>query len=574
MTGVFLFVTACTLKNRLHRRLRRLREPRYAAGLVAGLAYLYWFLIRNQFRRAGAGRLPIERLDGVLASAGPYLVVAGAFGLWLAAALAWVFSAWKPSITFTPAEVQFLYTAPVGRRRLLNYKLLRMQGGIIFGLSIAALFSGALRAAMSGRWSFVLGGWLLLSTIALHAVGISLTKARLSTGSLNGATRLWTAWLVPGFTGIVSGVVLSVVALHAREWAKLQPLDAARDALGHAVSGPAAAALWPFKAVVAPLLAVEPGAFVPALVPALFVLALNYVWVMMSDSVLSEAVVAAESQRARGRRAAPTAVVRGEPFSLRVEGRPELAVAWKNLILLSRYASIWTVVRVLVPVLLLGVVLGTGRSAGVLAPVALALLGFAAILGPDIVRNDLRDDLPRLAVLKTWPMSATSLLVGELLAPTLVLTVTIWFLDALALTLSSGLRAGPHALIDRVFLALAVAIVAPMLAVGRLVIQNAAVILFPGWIPTGGARPRGIEAMGQNMLTFAGTFVVLVLGVLPPVLVSGGLGFVLWMWLGWAALLPSAALFAGVLLGEAAFAVAVLGRLLGRTEPSQVEVEE
>ncbi len=69
---------------------------------------------------------------------------------------------------------------------------------------------------------------------------------------------------------------------------------------------------------------------------------------------------------------------------------------------------------------------------------------FATLIGPYMIRNDLRMDLPRLPVLKTWPITGRELLVGEILAPWVVLSVVVWFLLALAFALSPGLDVGPR----------------------------------------------------------------------------------------------------------------------------------
>jgi hypothetical protein len=113
-----------------------------------------------------------------------------------------------------------------------------------------------------------------------------------------------------------------------------------------------------------------------------------------------------------------------------------------------------------------------------------------------------------------------------------------------------------------------------MLISGQLIVQNAAVVLFPGWVATGGARARGVEAMGQNILMFAATLLSLAIGVLPPLAVAGALGWVFYLLIGWPGVLPAAAVFAGILLGEAMLALTWLGRVLERTEPSQIDVAE
>jgi hypothetical protein len=195
-------------------------------------------------------------------------------------------------------------------------------------------------------------------------------------------------------------------------------------------------------------------------------------------------------------------------------------------------------------------------------------------MGPYMIRNDLRMDLPRLPVLKTWPITGRELLVGEILTPWVILSVVVWFLLVVAFALSLASDWGPGGQLGRAAVAAAGAILAPMLISGQLIVQNAAVVLFPGWVATGGARARGVEAMGQNILMFAATLLSLAIGVLPPLAVAGALGWVFYLLIGWPGVLPAAAVFAGILLGEAMLALTWLGRVLERTEPSQIDVAE
>ncbi len=567
MTGAFLYLTGCSLKNRVLRRVRRLREPRYLAGLVVGVVYLYWVFFRNQMRSA---RHP----DGgmaALASFAPDIVAGGALALWALAVAVWLWPFGSRTWVFNGAEVQFFFTAPVTRRALLNYKLLRSQLGLLFGVAIASLFSGAMRAAPAGRWSFVLGGWLLFATIHLHVLGANLTK-----GSLRapGSKVPWLAWASAAFMLLVSGAVVGTCAVHASAIAS-RPIDEAfRGILAASRTGIAAVALWPFATVMAPMFSVWPSASLRALVPALAVVAAHYWWVLKSDAQLEQAAAAAERRPAGGRRGAPAPLLRAAPFALAPLGRLETAVLWKNTIQFGRYVSVAVVVRVLIPIVVLAVVMGLNQRGRSLAPLVLILAGFTTLLGPYSVRNDLRMDLPRLPVLKTWPISGRELLFGELMAPALILSAVVWFLLAVALALSPTWHAGPGDALGRAAAAAAGAVLAPMLIAGQLIIQNAAVVLFPAWVVTGGARARGVEAMGQNMLMMAGTLLSLAIGVLPAAAVAGGLGWLLYLFVGWPGVLPAAVVFAGILLVEAALVLTWLGRILERTEPAQVETAE
>lgn len=566
MTHAFLYLTACSLKNRLRRRLRRLREPRYLAGLVVGLLYLYWFVVRNQMRAPRRGRADLTWLT----SFAPDIVVGGAVLLWVVAVLVWLWPFAARTWTFTAAEVQFFFTAPLTRRQLLNYKLLRSQVGLLFSVLIASLFTGAARAAVAGRWSLLLGGWLLFAAIFLHVLGANLTKSSFRAP----ASRVpWLAWASATLMIVVSGLLCGTYLVHARALVSRPLNDAIFGIVELGRVGAAPFALWPFRAVLAPIFAATPSAFARALGPALVVLVLNYVWVLWSDANLEDAASAAEQRQAQGR-SAPAPVVRPAPFSLAARGRVETAILWKNTILLGRYVSLRLVVRVLIPVVVMAVVFGLNSKGGSLAPLLLMLTVFAAVVGPFMIRNDLRHDLQRLPVLKTWPISGRELLLGELLAPIFLLSAIVWFLLAVTLALSPAWKDGPIDVVGRAALLVSVGLLAPMLIAGQVIIQNAAVILFPGWIATGGARARGIEAMGQNMLMFAGTLLALGVGVLPASAVAGGLGYVLYLFLGWPGLLPAAVLLASILVVEAGLVVIWLGRVLERTDPAQVEIAE
>jgi hypothetical protein len=124
---------------------------------------------------------------------------------------------------------------------------------------------------------------------------------------------------------------------------------------------------------------------------------------------------------------------------------------------------------------------------------------------------------------------------------------------------------------DRLALGVSGFFVLPAIALAQVVIQNAAVVLFPGWVAVGPSRPRGVEAMGQQMLMFAGTFLLLVVGLLPGTAVGLVIGVIAFPWVGWVSLLPGAAILSLLLVAECVLAVHVLGRVLDRTDPVAID---
>jgi hypothetical protein len=575
VTSAFLYLVACSLKNRVVRRIRRLKEPKYLAGAVVGGLYLYFAFFRQQFRTMR--RMP----RGVMGPAVVWVQAFGAVALWLVVLLAWIFPNRRPPLQFSSAEVQFLFTAPVSRRRLVHYKLLRSQIGVLFSALMALLVGGG---AAPSRLSFVLGLWLLLATLRLHLIGLVLSRASLMEP---GGRRRVRAWLPLGITAVASAVLVATLAvpvvpviMHAT------PGAAAEKFLEQAATGLPALILWPFKALIRPILADGPWAFLRAAWPALLLLALNYAWVMASDARLEQAAIASERRRSEGRVRTPAVAVRRAPFTLASQGRPELAILWKNLLMIGRYLSVRNVVRFGAPLIGIAVAVGAGASqhAGGLVTAAvfcLVLAAVAPLMGPQMVRNDLRSDLAHLTILKTWPLSGEAIITGELLAPTLLVSGFAWLCILLALLLSIGIPIpGLHpddALLsglDRLALAAAAMLGIPAVVVVQLVIQNGMAVLFPGWIVTGPSRPRGIEAMGQQMLLFAGTILLLAIGLLPAAVVAGIVGFLAYWIAGWVGLLPAALLFAAILLAESWLVIHALGRVLDRTDPSAVEAAE
>jgi hypothetical protein len=567
VTGTFVLLMAWSIKNRALARLRRLRQPRYLAALLLGLAYFYGVIGRHQLQAMRTGHTWLR--PDLIATWGPNIVVAGGLVLWAAALLAWTLSSGK-AWRFSGAEVQFLYTAPVLRRSLLHYKLLRAQVGVAFGVLMGSVFSGAAFARDSTRLAFLLGGWVLLSTMSLHATGVSLARARLRSAAGRASWQAWApiALIVVLSCTLVADLTIRIATLPAGPLARTLAgaLDVARTGL-------AGVALWPFMALVKPLTSPTPHDLLRSVAPALGLAALNYAWVIRADTAAADATLATEQLRARARSIAQP-VVRPQPFALAASGRPEVAVLWKNLILLGRYASLATLLRVVPAFLIAAAIVAKRAGGGVVTLGALVVAAYAVVVGPMSMRVDLRHDMPRLLVLKTWPVRGASLVAGELAAPALVLTLVAWAALAVALSGSGAVEDLSWALAQRAVIAFALGLLAPALIVLQLLMQNAAVILLPGWVPTGSERPRGIEAMGQNLLVFAGTALAFGVGLLPGMVIGGGIGAAVYMTLGFIGVPVAAAVTTIVLSAEIAVAVFFLGRVLERTDPAHVETAD
>jgi hypothetical protein len=511
------------------------------------------------------------------------LIFAGAVFLFVIAAGAWIMPGAGRPIEFTRSEVQFLFQAPVTRRQLLHYKLLRGQLGSLLSSAVATIFLRP--SSFAAAWMFFLGLWILFAILRLHFMGVVLRRQSLAQHGRIGVAQNWLPLLIVGSAALV------LIGTVAADWPRLSAMSSPGDvftelrALGS--SGLARWVLWPFAALVALPLSSSAGSFFRILPVVLLLAAANYLWVLRGDASFEEAS-AADAEHRAARRAAPRPVrrnVKVTPFSLALDGRPETAILWKNLVLLGRYASLRTLIRFVPVVVAIAIVLSRAPDGGgmraLVGTISLSAVAMAILIGPQLMRNDFRQDLAALAVLKTWPVRGAALVRGELLAPALGLSVLTWLLILIAALFidrdsisSSVLTIGPRTVPQ---FAVAAAVVAPGLITVQLVLQNALAIVFPSWVAVGASRARGVDAMGQRLLMMGAIAVTVVLALLPAALVAGVIGFLLGSVMPGARamiVLVPAVVVAVVLFAECWVASEILGHLFDRTDVSAIEAVE
>src|SRR5439155_19971040 len=79
---------------------------------------------------------------------------------------------------FTEAEVNFLFPAPISRRTLIHFKLLKSQMAILFTTLLLTFMSGRFGGG-GAPWIRALGWWVILSTLNLHFLGSSFARTML-----------------------------------------------------------------------------------------------------------------------------------------------------------------------------------------------------------------------------------------------------------------------------------------------------------------------------------------------------------------------------------------------------------
>ena len=564
-SAALAFLASRTLRNRFAAQARRLRSPRYLVAVAVAITYLVFLLYRPT---AGVGSvLPGSSGPGSLKA----IEALTACGFALLVAKWWLIGSTNSALAFSGAELQFLFPAPMSRRQLIFYKIWRLQIGLLASAFFVAVIVHGAGARLASPLRMI-SLWVFFSVLSLHQMAAGLVRA----GALQrgrGLRRNAPPILIVG-TGVA--ILLATVL---RAWPgtrSIEELPAALIHVGTALRAPLpSAVLWPFRAVLAASYAATPRMWLAAIWPAVLLLVMHMLWVLRADAVFEDAAVEASARRAlrlaalraRGagaalptasvvdsvsgsiakvsgsftavsgtRRPAPPAThVRRIMLPLAPTGDPAVAVLWKNTLALIRGIRFRTIFIVLIA---LGVIISIFWQAGLLgetalrgstamlATLALTATAFMVVMGPLTVRNDLRQDLLHLDVLRTLPLSGTSLVFAEIASSALALTVAQWLLMIGAYGLltwttvpaavapgrlpyyASILRRDAEFLIG--FAAL------PFVNCASLFVQNTAALLFPAWIRLGGTGTGGLEVFGQRILTVGASLLGLTILLIPP----------------------------------------------------------
>jgi ABC-2 type transport system permease protein len=567
-SAALAFLASRTLRNRLAAQARRLRSPRYLVAVAVAITYLLFLLYRPTTSVVGVG--PV--LPGSSGPGGVEAIEAlTACGFALLIAKWWLIGSTNSALAFSNAELQFLFPAPMSRRQLVFYKIWRLQIGLLasaFFVAVIVHGAGARLAPLLRMMSL----WVFFSVLSLHQMAAGLVRA----GAMQrgrGLRRNAVPIVIVG-----SGVIILLVTV-LRAWpgvASIDELPAALIQVGTALRAPVpAAVLWPFRAVLAASYAPTPHMWLAAIWPAVLLLGLHMLWVLRADAVFEDAAVEASARRAvrlaalraRGAGAAlptpsvvdsvsgsfakvsgsftavtgtrrplvPAARIRRVVLPLAPVGDPAVAVLWKNTLALVRGIRFRTIFIVLIA---LGVIISIFWQAGLLgetalrggtamlATLALTATAFMVVMGPLTIRNDLRQDLLHLDVLRTLPLSGTSLVFAEIASSALALTVAQWLLLIGAYGLLTWTRApvavapdpmpyyAPILSRDAEFLIGFAAL--PFVNCASLFVQNTAALLFPAWIRLGGTGTGGLEVFGQRILTVGASLLGLTVLLTPP----------------------------------------------------------
>ena len=522
MTGIFAYLTVCSIRNSVRVRVRRLRQPRY---LLIALGFIL-YVGSMMFGRPASGSFAFLAADGARAR----MIAAGVATLMLGSA--WVLPV-AAALRFTSAEVQFLFTAPITRRQLIGYKVWR--------LLLGAAASGPFLAVVAGPPRLVPGLFfaaksaIVVAILTLHGAGVAMYRSSAKDQGQLPMRR----WRVLAAACLLTPVVGAGVVFIA--FSSVMELVAA----------------LPFAALL---------------------IGANALWIIRSDSAFEEAATEAADKMSRalasGHFSTPRiSRRRSSLFRLAPRGPAETAILWKNWLLLGRTSRQTLVISaIVVGSAVIGLVIASGGlfDAEVIGEVSILFVALAVLLGPAMLRIDLRQDLGHLALIKTWPVRGAAIIRGELLAPAIALSLCA----AVAIVIGSAFAPG-LLFVDqvgggaRIMFALSAVLAVTAVIVAQLVVHNGIAVCFPAWVELKTAAGAAAMEMGvRMMIVMYGALVLLPFVLVIPAgaaaaayFVAGGL------------LIPSA-LFAALLMGESLAATEIIGRILDRTDLQDVVVTE
>ena len=517
MFEVFAYLTGVSIRNRFATMAKQIRNPRYAIALLFGIAYIWYFLFNRTDMPGNRSGGPFESIEvELLASVGLFLL----FMRW------WLFGNDRSALAFTPAEVQFLFPAPVTRTALIQFKLLRGQIAIIFNAILWVLIFGRGGAELPP----VLRGlsiWALFTVFMLHRLGATIVRATALQHGKAGAKRNVIALAL---FGVAAGALLWTAT---QAYPAVQAADGVRarlDVVTTTLQQPIPRALLaPFRILLAPTFARTPLEWANDFWPVLVIALLHYVWVVRTELAFEDAAVEASAERAkrieamRARRTGGVKPLKAGSRSwipLAATGHPAVAILWKNMVALSRTsgqqsgAVIFMTASLAIAAALLSVA-GAGAFATTIGFMAMMFGVLSILVGARFVRLDLRQDLVNLRLLRTYPLEGSALVMAEVAGSTIVLTLVQMALLGFGHVMLLSSPDVPLDVRTRWMLLALAPLGLVVFNAASVTIQNAAALLFPAWVQIGTARSGGVEVLGQAILTTIASLIVLALALLP-----------------------------------------------------------
>jgi ABC-type transport system involved in multi-copper enzyme maturation permease subunit len=451
--------------------LRGLRSFRRAFLGLVGLSVLLVMMLVPLFVR-GRSTIDPEQLRAY----GPTMMLASCL-------LNVLISTGERAIYFPPAEVNFLFSAPLGRREILLYKILFV---LLIALPTSVVMAVLLNTYAASPVAAYVSIVLALMFLQLFSMAVSLVAMTIGT-SLYSRARVLIAC-------VLALLVVAALILGKGEGVNLTDL---RTAL---VENPVwQVVTWPLRSFFDAFLARNWSELAPAALIALVVdLAMVCIVLLLDLHYLETATFASERIYARLQE-----LRRGGMLSAsRYSGKTRLSlpalpwwggigpILWRQLLAAQRGLLKLVLVFGILGLVMVMPMLDRLRAAGEndlpVLQVPVMLISLTLFL-TTLVPFDFRGDIDRIAVLKTLPVPAWQLTVGQLLTPVLLISAMHWLILACTVPFVR----------DRSLLGLVAVYVVP-LNFFLFALENLLFLLYPTRVAAN--TPADFQGTGRNVL--------------------------------------------------------------------------
>lgn len=481
---------------------RQLRTVKGALGFGFAVLYLGGVMAMRVFGLGADATPPTPTSPERLLTLGPLLVM----GMTILTAAS------GRALSFAPAEVDFLFAAPVSRRQLLLYHWSSRLGAQLFAALFVSIFFTLQYAA---HWPLgLLAGFMMMVFIYTVAQALSL-----------GAIAL-TARLRPGIVRLLAVAVAAAGAVYLLAAVRAFPASAGvgervllflRLPLLRTLSLPA-------RPVVELLLAPDLVHALLWLGVSLAVIVLALAVMIRADVAFTEHALAASrkmAERAIRMRSGGSAFAAAGPSRVRMPvprlgflgtagglARRQMLEATRNPKPIIGLAGFMTLVAAM-PLILEQLDTPGALPSPETARMVLGFVLALPLMATAYVPFDFRADLDRMAYLKTLPLSERAVVAGQIFTPALIL----WTLQAVGIVALTALT-GVLAPLPAAALLLAL----PPLVWVVVAIDNGVFLLSPYRLSTSSAE--NLQFFGRSILTIVVKMLALAAVALPAALVA------------------------------------------------------
>jgi len=157
MIGVLVRLQSMQLKGRVIRSIRLLRQPKYLVGFLVGAGWMAsWVLrplLRSKIHFGAAAGIPFGT-DVI-----PAVHQLAALVVTFALPLLWLLPWGRLGLPFRESELTMLLQAPLTRRQVIQYGLLKSEVGVLVSGFVLPLFAGF--GSLGARLLMGCGTWML-----------------------------------------------------------------------------------------------------------------------------------------------------------------------------------------------------------------------------------------------------------------------------------------------------------------------------------------------------------------------------------------------------------------------------